>query len=240
MKAEFKEIDMWNHELASMDACSRINWACTNFGKQVVASTSFGLQSAVMINLISQAQADIPILFIDTGYLFPATYQYAKVLQSELSFEAKVYSAKMSPAFQEATYGKLWESGKEGMAKYNFLNKREPMDRALKEQNAMLWLAGLRKSQTKSRSDLPFIEEQNGILKLYPILDWDDRKTYQYLPENKLPYHPLEGMGYDSLGDWHSTRKISEVEDIEDARHGGHGRECGLHTEIPEGLDFNV
>ena len=50
----------------------------------------------------------------------------------------------------------------------------------------------------------------------------------------------LEGMDYDSVGDWHSTRKISEVEKVEDARHGGHGRECGLHLDVPEGTDFTV
>ena len=114
------------------------------------------------------------------------------------------------------------------------------MDRALSDFSATLWMAGLRKSQASSRKDLPFIEQQNGIYKFYPILDWEDRTTYQYLPQNNLPYHPLEGMGYDSLGDWHSTKKISEVESKEDARHGGHGRECGLHTDLPDGLDFTV
>ena len=240
LKADLKELDIWNHELASMDALGRIEWAIEKFGSRVVTSTSFGLQSAVMLHLVSQVEANIPVIFVDTGYLFPATYEYSIVLQEALGFRAKVYSAKMSPAFQEASFGKLWEKGSEGMSKYNFLNKREPMDRALEELGANLWMAGLRKSQTSSRKNLPYIEEQNGIFKLYPILDWDDRTTYKYLPQNNLPYHPLEGMGYDSLGDWHSTKKISEVDNKEDTRHGGHGRECGLHTDVPEGLDFTV
>ena len=240
MKADLKEIDLWNHELSSLDAPARIDWAIEKFGKGVVTSTSFGLQSAVMLHLIKQAKWTIPVIFVDTGYLFPATYEYANALQDQLGLKANVYSAKMSPAFQEQSYGKLWEQGSEGMAKYNFLNKREPMDRALSDFGATLWMAGLRKSQASSREDLPFIEQQNGIFKLYPILDWEDRTTYQYLPQNNLPYHPLEGMGYDSLGDWHSTKKISEVENKEDARHGGHGRECGLHTDLPDGLDFTV
>ncbi len=240
MKAEFKEIDMWNNELASMDACSRIRWACQNFSERVVASTSFGLQSAVMIHLVTQVRPKIPIIFIDTGYLFPATYEYAMTLQDKLNFQADVYSAQMSPALQEISFGKLWEQGKEAMTKYNFLNKREPMDRALKAHHAKIWLSGLRKTQSESRANLPFIEKQNGIFKLYPILDWGDRESYQYLPKHELPYHPLEGMGYDSLGDWHSTKKISQVEKPEETRHGGHGRECGLHTEIPDGLDFTV
>lgn len=240
LKANLKEIDLWNHELSSLDAPARIEWAIDKFGDGVVASTSFGLQSGVMLHLVTQTKTDLPIIFVDTGYLFPATYEYALTLQKELDFVAQVYSARMSAAFQESAFGKLWEQGAKGMSKYNFLNKREPMDRALSDLGATLWMAGLRKSQASTREKLPFIEQQNGIYKLYPIIDWDDRSTYQYLPKNNLPYHPLEGMGYDSLGDWHSTKKISEVEKKEDTRHGGYGRECGLHTDVPDGLDFTV
>ena len=229
-----------NLQLADLDAVARIRWAWEEFGAGLMASTSFGLQSAVMIHLIRQVSEEIPIVFIDTGYLFPGTYEYALKLQEIMNFKVKVYSAKLSPAFQEASYGKLWEQGKESMTKYNWLNKKEPMDRALRELETKVWMAGLRRSQASERQELNFVEQQNEVLKLYPILDWDDRSTYQYLPKNDLPYHPLEGMDYDSVGDWHSTRKISEVEKVEDARHGGHGRECGLHLEVPEGTDFTV
>ena len=85
-----------------------------------------------------------------------------------------------------------------------------------------------------------FIEHQKGVAKVYPILDWNDRETYRYLPDNDLPYHPLEGKGYDSLGDWHSTKKLSEVESREETRHAGHKRECGLHEELPEGYGFDI
>ena len=240
MKTNLVDVKEINLQLADLDAVGRIGWAWENFGAGLMASTSFGLQSAVMIHLIRQVSEEIPIVFIDTGYLFPGTYEYALKLQEKMNFKVEVYSAKLSPAFQEASYGKLWEQGKEGMTKYNWLNKKEPMDRALHELETKVWMAGLRRTQASEREELNFVEQQNGVLKLYPILDWDDRSTYQYLPKNDLPYHPLEGMDYDSVGDWHSTRKISEVEKVEDARHGGHGRECGLHLEVPEGTDFTV
>lgn len=240
MNMNLVDVKKINLQLAGLDAAGRIRWAWEEYGAGLVASTSFGLQSAVMIHLIRQASKEIPIVFIDTGYLFPGTYEYALSLQAKLNFKARVYSAKLSPAFQEASFGKLWEQGKEGMTKYNWLNKKEPMDRALQELDAKVWMAGLRRTQANERKELNFLEAQNGVLKLYPILDWDDRTTYQYLPQNDLPYHPLEGMDYDSVGDWHSTRKISEVEKVEDARHGGHGRECGLHLDVPEGSDFTV
>ena len=240
MKASLDEMNLWSDELERLDAVERVAWAWERFGSGLVLSTSFGLQSAVMIHLVRQVSEEIPIVFVDTGYLFPGTYEYALTLQEKLGFKAKVYSASVSPAFQEAKYGKLWEQGRDGMAKYNLINKKEPMDRALRELGATCWMAGLRRDQSGSRSELPVMENRDEIFKLYPILNWDNRKTYRYLPDNGLPYHPLEGVGYVSLGDWHSTKKLSEVDDPEETRHGGHGRECGLHLAGPDVIDFNI
>ena len=76
----------------------------------------------------------------------------------------------MSPAYQEKSYGKLWEQGKEGMKRYNFINKKEPMERALLQFNAKAWLSGLRRSQSEDRGKRPFIEKQDNIIKIYPNL----------------------------------------------------------------------
>ena len=240
VKANNEDLTVENAELEKLSALDRIAWAWDRFGEGLIVSTSFGLQSAVMLHLVRQVSDRIPVVFVDTGYLFKETYEYAKTLREKIGFSEKTYSASMSPAYQEALYGKLWEKGKEGMLKYNFINKKEPMERALSELKATAWLAGLRRSQSEDRQDRSFAEWQGEILKVYPILDWDDRKTYQYIPDHDLPYHPLEGVGYDSLGDHHSTEKVSDSGSKEDSRHGGHGRECGLHADLPEGYDFTV
>ena len=240
MKADNEDVAVENAELAELDAPDRVRWAAERFGDGLVMSTSFGLQSAVMLHLVSSIKKEVPIVFVDTGYLFPETYEYADKLRARLKIEPCIYSSPLTPAYQEARYGKLWEQGVEGMTRYNYLNKREPMDRALKELKATAWLAGLRRTQGSSRAERSFIERQNGFYKIYPILDWDDKTTYRYLPENDLPYHPLEGMGYDSLGDIHSTRKLEPGMNPEDTRHGGHNRECGLHVDLPAGHDFSV
>ena len=240
MTLDEQDLTALNTELNSMNAEERISWACDRFGSGLVLSTSFGLQSAVMLNLILSINKEIPVVFVDTGYLFPETYKYSLTLQEKINFRVRTYSAKMSPAFQEASFGKLWAQGPDEMKKYNFINKKEPMERALKELGSTAWFSGLRRSHSTERGKRPFIEKQGEIYKIYPILDWDDRKTYQYLPKNNLPYHPLEGMGYDSLGDFHSTEKYDSSKNAEDSRHGGHGRECGLHLDLPEGLDFSV
>ena len=96
MKADLKEIDLWNHELSSMDAPARIEWAINKFGDGVVTSTSFGLQSAVMLHLVKQAKATIPVVFVDTGYLFPATYEYANSLQELLHLRLKFIQQNVS------------------------------------------------------------------------------------------------------------------------------------------------
>ena len=240
MNLDEEQIEHLNSELSKLTAEDRVSWAWERFGAGLVLSTSFGLQSGVMLNLVLNVNKQIPVIFVDTGYLFPETYQYAIKLQEKMGFKARVFSAKMSSAYQEESFGKLWEQGKDGMKKYNFINKKEPMERALSELNTKAWMSGLRWSQSSDRGKRPFIERQNNVLKIYPILDWDDRKTYKYLPDHKIPYHPLEGMGYDSLGDYHSTVKFDPTKSSEESRHGGHGRECGLHLDLPEGLDFSV
>ena len=221
MKANNEDLAAENAVLEKLSAQERIAWACERFGEGLIVTTSFGLQSSVMLHLVLQQSDQIPVVFVDTGYLFPETYEYAQALGQKLGFKEKVYSAMTSPAYQEACYGKLWEQGKEGMTKYNFLNKKEPMDRALRELKATAWLAGLRRSQSEERKNRSFIEKQGDIIKIYPILDWDDKQTYRYIPQNNLPYHPLEGMGYDSLGDYHSTSKVSDSSSKEDSDTAG-------------------
>ena len=240
MNLSDEELSEFDIEMKALSAQERIAWVWERFGAGVVLSTSFGLQSSVMLNLVLQVRKEIPVIFVDTGYLFQETYQYAQTLQEQLDFQPRIFSSPLTPSFQEVKFGKLWEQGKNEMKKYNFINKKEPMERALKELGATVWLSGLRRAQSSDREKRPFIEYQCDVLKFYPILDWDDRKTYQYLPKNNLPYHPLEGMGYDSVGDHHSTQKIDPSKSAEDSRHGGHGRECGLHLDVPEGLDFSV
>ncbi|MEE3060438.1 MAG: phosphoadenosine phosphosulfate reductase family protein, partial [Verrucomicrobiota bacterium] len=88
-------MNLWSDELERLDAVERVAWAWERFGSGLVLSTSFGLQSAVMIHLVRQVSEEIPIVFVDTGYLFPGTYEYALTLQEKLGFKAKVYSASV-------------------------------------------------------------------------------------------------------------------------------------------------
>jgi phosphoadenosine phosphosulfate reductase len=226
-------------DLERATALERVRWAAEQFGDRLVLSTSFGVQAAVMLHLVTGIVPRIPVVFIDTGYLFPETYRFAEQLTERLDLNLKVYTAARSPAWQEAIHGKQWENGLDGLKRYNLTNKVEPMDRAVRELGAVAWLAGLRRSQASSREALPVVQRQNRITKVHPIIDWDNREVHRYLTEHGLPYHPLWEQGYVSVGDWHSSAPLGPGMSEEETRFGGIKRECGLH-ELSGQPDFQI
>jgi phosphoadenosine phosphosulfate reductase len=218
-----------NNELETLSAQARVSWALDNLPGEFVLSSSFGIQAAVCLHLVTRQRPDIPVILTDTGYLFPETYQFIDALTEQLQLNLQVFRAPQSPAWQEARYGKLWEQGVEGIERYNKLNKVEPMNRALDTLGAQTWFAGLRREQSGSRAQLPVLAVQRGVFKLLPIIDWDNRQVYQYLTQNGLSYHPLWEQGYLSVGDTHTTRKWEPGMSEEETRFFGLKRECGLH-----------
>ncbi|MEO8065215.1 MAG: phosphoadenylyl-sulfate reductase [Pseudomonadota bacterium] len=221
-----KRINDW---LASVDAETRVRWALTNLPGPYAVSSSFGAQAAVMLHLVSRADPKIPVIVIDTGYLFPETYQFIEQLTKQLSLNIKTFSGQQTVQDFEAEHGKLWEQGREGLDKYLELRKVEPMRRALATLGTASWFAGLRRSQAASRAALNPLEVRDGRFKLHPIFDWSDRDVYLYLKAHSLPYHPLWDQGYVSIGDWHSTKALHEVDSAEELRFAGLKRECGIH-----------
>lgn len=228
-----------NERLASLPATERIRFAQETWGTGLVMSTSFGVQSAVLLHMANTVAPDMPIIFVDTGYLFSETYRFADELTQRLDLNLKTYAALRTPARQEALEGKRWEMDVKELEAYNLENKVEPMNRALKELEATAWISGLRRVQSSTREHLRPLERQNQTYKIYPIVDWSDRDIYEYLTANNLPYHPLWDEGYVSVGDWHSTSRLEAGMSAEDTRFNGKKRECGLH-EISDRVDFQI
>lgn len=195
-----------------------------------MATTSFGIQAAVMLHLIAENAPSIPIVFIDTGFLFPETYQYAEELTRRFDLNIKTYQPQISAARMQALYGNLWEGDKEQQDKYGLITKVEPMNRALKELGADVWLSGLRRAQSSTRAERPFVEQQKKTVKAYPILDWADAQVDLYFNLHDLPRHPLMEKGYTTMGDWHSTLPTLDG-DSQSSRFGGRKYECGLHLD---------
>ncbi|MBK4785130.1 MAG: phosphoadenylyl-sulfate reductase [Pantoea sp. Pent] len=218
-----------NVQLEKLSAEQRVSWALAQLPGAFVLSSSFGIQAAMLLHMVTQQRPDIPVILTDTGYLFPETYRFIDELTQQLQLNLQIFRAETSPAWQEARYGKLWEQGVEGIEQYNQLNKVEPMNRALQTLGAQTWFAGLRRDQSGSRASLPVLAVQRGVFKILPIIDWDNRQVHQYLKQHGLKYHPLWDEGYLSVGDTHTTRKWEPGMAEEETRFFGLKRECGLH-----------
>ena len=216
-----------------MTAEERVASALKTLPGQHIVTSSFGAQSAVMLHLVTRQRPDIPVVLIDTGYLFPETYRFIDELTDRLQLNLKVYRPQTSAAWQEARYGKRWERGLADLERYNQDNKVEPMQRAIEELGVGTWFSGLRRKQSAGREKTPFVERSGDRFKIYPIADWTDRDVFNYLKKHGLPYHPLWDKGYVSIGDVHTTRSLADVDSLEETRFFGLKRECGLHE-----LDF--
>ncbi len=229
-----------NQLLAGMPASARVAWALTHLPGGHVLTSSFGIQAAVLLHLVTQQQPDIPVIFIDTGYLFPETYRFVDALTERLHLNLKVYRNQQSPAWQEARHGQRWQQGLSGLELYNRANKIEPMELALRELEVRSWFAGLRRSQSSSRTNIHFLTGQGEPgtrrWKIHPIADWSDRDVHEYLRQNQLPYHPLREQGYISVGDVQTTKPLHAVQTAEETRFFGLKRECGLHEIDLSGL----
>ena len=143
-----------------MNAEQRACWALEHLPGEHVISSSFGIQSAVMLHMMSILQPGIPVILIDTGYLFAETHQFVDQLCERLDLNLQVFGPRRSALWQQTRYGKLWLQGKPGIEMYNHIHKVEPMNRALGELSVSTWFAGLRRDQAVSRQSLPVLRLQ--------------------------------------------------------------------------------
>ena len=223
----------YNKELLDMNALEMLSWGYENFDNKFAITTSFGIQSSVLLNMVNKLylQNKIKIFWIDTGYLPPETYQYAEKLIEDLSLEVEVLQSELSPARMEAIHGKLWETNKvNDLDKYHKLRKIKPLENGLEKYNIYCWASGVRAGQTENRNKMKFLEVIRQRIALRPLLNWTNKDIFYYMKENNLPAHPLFNKGYSTVGDWHSSTPDGIQTKGRDTRFGGIKQECGIHT----------
>lgn len=224
-----------NQWLAGQPAPARVEWALHTLAGAHALSSSFGAQAAVSLHLVTRLRPDIPVVLIDTGYLFAETHAFAHALRERMGLNLHVFRPHPEHTWSNAQVQRLREHGSAAIAQYNRTHKVEPMRRALAELGVSTWLAGLRRSQSRTRADIDFLELRDGRWKLHPLADWSERDVHRYIDAHGLPYHPLWQRGYTSIGDTHSTRRWEPGLREEDLRFFGLRRECGLHFDDEAG-----
>ncbi len=223
----------YNQELSGMTAQEMLTWGHQKFDDQFAITTSFGIQSSVLLNMVSKLclQKKIKIFWIDTGYLPPETYHYAKKLMDDLSLEIEVLQSELSPARMEALYGKLWKTNKaRDLDKYHELRKIQPLEKGLEKYNVHCWASGVRSSQTENRKEMKFLDVIRQRFALRPLLNWTNKDIFYYMKKNNLPAHPLFSKGFSTVGDWHSSAPDGSEAKGRGTRFGGIKQECGIHT----------
>ena len=227
-------IEGYNKKLKDMTPKEIILWGYKNFDNHFAITTSFGIQSSVILDMVHKCslQKRIKIFWVDTGYLPQETYKYAEKLINDLSLEIEVLQSELSPARMESLYGKLWETNKSSdLDKYHEIRKVKPLENALNKHHIHCWASGVRSEQTDNRNKMKFVDIIRGRLSLRPLLNWKNKDIFYYMKENQLPSHPLFLKGYSTVGDWHSSSPESSNNEGRSTRFGGMKQECGIHTE---------
>ena len=228
-----EDLDASRQALEDLQPAERLAWALDQFGEGFALTTSFGIQSAVLLHMLSQLPggSSVPVIWVDTGYLPPETYQYSEQLRERLKIRLVVAQSPMSPARMEALHGRLWETGSlSDLETYHRIRKVEPLEEALETLKVSCWASGVRRGQTDHRRSMTWLDPIRDRLSLRPLLDWTHRDVYYYMQDNDLPQHPLFDQGYSTGGDWHSSGPDGGDSSGRDTRFGGLKQECGIHV----------
>ena len=230
LKQPLKEVQS---HLKDLKAEERIQWAANEFDHKFVATTSFGIQSAVLLHMLQlNKEIKTQVIWVDTGYLPEETYKYAEQLSNQLNLNLTVVQSEISPARMEAQFGQLWNTGKvEDLEQYHLIRKVQPLERTLENLQVKCWASGVRSNQTNHRSSMTYLDLIRNRLSLRPLLEWTQKDIFYYMKENKLPQHPLFEKGYSTVGDWHSSTPEGTNNKGRETRFGGLKQECGIHVQ---------
>ena len=199
------------------------------FPGRIALVSSFGIEAAVLLHLISTIDPGTPVIFLDTGKLFGETLRYRDELVRRLGL-GEVRSVRPDPdrLALEDPEGMLWRSDPD---KCCALRKVEPLERALAGFDA--WINGRKRHHGGARAALPVIETAGGRIKVNPLASWGPGEIEAYFAAHDLPRHPLEADGYRSVGCLPCSDRTKAGESARDGRWRGRDKtECGIHVSV--------
>lgn len=211
-----------------------VKWTHAEYGDELVMSSSFGADSAVLLHMATTVLPDIKVVMVDTGYLFPETWQFMEELRRRLSLNVWIYRTRRDPIAYLQQVGETNPQFRQDIPGCCAVNKNEPFDRAMAELAPKGWLRGIRRRQADTRASKQFVEysPRYKCHAISPLLNWGGKEIHQYLKAHDLPYHPLRDQGYLSIGcnPLSCTRPIGAGEDERSGRWSGTGKvECGIN-----------
>ncbi len=184
------DLDRINIELGQ-DAVGLLRWSlaeAARLGGPAIVTSNFRPYAAVMLHLATRAQSDIPVIWMDSGYNTAETYRHAEALRQRLGLNLHVYVPARSRARREALHGRAPSPGDAGFEAFVDEVKLEPFARALNDFKPSVWLHGARAADTEHRAQMqPVSRNEQGILKIAPLLSWTTRELHRYAQQHDLP-----------------------------------------------------
>lgn len=229
------DVQKWNDIYVQNRTEKTLEILLKEFGKEVWFSTSLGLEDQVLLDLLVKTNLPFTVFTLDTGRLFYETYNLLEKTEKRYNLKIQVYFPN-SEAVQKMVNEKgvnLFYESIENRKECCKVRKLEPLSRALK--NAKVWMTGLRREQSVTRTEMQFAEwdSSHNVLKVNPIIDWTLDEIRLYVKQNNVPYNPLHDQNFPSIGCAPCTREVLPGEDIRAGRWWWENpttKECGLHT----------
>lgn len=201
-----------------------LDWAFRSFAPEIAVSSSFQTQSLPLLHLVSRVCPDLRVVFLDTGYHFPETLSFRDRVVTQFDLRLEVVRAEAAGPRDDTLYRRDPDL-------CCFKNKVEPFLSVRKTLRA--WVSGIRRDQTQDRRETPVVDRlPDGVFKICPLVSWSGDDVEEYLIRHRLPRHPLDALGYSSIGCQPCTRVPEFGSDPRSGRWAGQAKtECGLHLE---------
>jgi len=230
-----KKVEELNSRFAGKDATEVLEWFLKEYKGKIALSSSMGAEDQVLTDMVMKIDPDIRIFTLDTGRLYYETYELIE--RTSLRYKKRIEIFFPSPDEVEKMVNEkginLFYQSIENRKECCRVRKLEPLKRAFR--GLEVWICGLRRSQSATRVNNQMVEwdEVNGLIKLNPLIDWEERDVWEYIKNHGVPYNPLHDKGFPSIGCQPCTRAIEPGEDIRAGRwwwENPDTKECGLHN----------
>ena len=229
--------DALRAELEGKDPETVLRRAWETFGDGLVFATSLAAEDQVITDIIVRNGWPIPFVTLDTGRLFPETYEVLAETERRYGIKVKVFfpDRGLVEAMVAEQGINLFRESVAARKRCCFVRKIEPLRRALAPYKA--WLCGLRREQSVTRAGVQVVEDDaaNGLVKVNPLAAWSEQDVWGYIAARQVPYNPLHDRGFPSIGCACCTRAVTRTEDVRAGRwwwEAPEHKECGLHREV--------
>ena len=234
MEYTIEEIENLNRQFDKAEPEDALRYFMEKYGDRIALSSSLSIEDQTLTDMMLKIDPCVRIFTLDTGRLFPETYQLIDRTNERYKIKMEVFCPQ-AEALQRFVHEQGINPFYESIEKRHAccqVRKLEPLKRAF--QGLEAWICGLRQSQSVTRNDMRMVEwdERNGLLKINPLIYWTEEQVWEYIKTNHVPYNKLHDQGYPSIGCEPCTRAVKPGEDIRSGRwwwESPDHRECGLH-----------